>query len=486
MQKIDCFLPFLDTETTLKIVSKLREQPSISHIYLLVETENCILPDQVQTLHVDTLFSSATLMRMLQKATAPYFLFYTKKSLFTLGYYALERMLQIAQMTDAALLYANHYRDTTPHELIDYQIGSLRDDFDMGSLLLFDTKKSQKALQKIELDYQYAALYRLRLLLSQRHTIQHINEYLYTEMEWDRRASGEKLFDYVNPQHRMVQIEMEKACTRHLKEVGGYLKPDFESVDFSEKFQTEASVIIPVRNRERTISEAIVSVLSQKTDVDFNLIVVDNHSKDKTSEIVADFSQKDSRLIHIIPTRNDLGIGGCWNMAIHDPRCGKFAIQLDSDDLYAHENALQKIIDTFYQQNCAMVIGTYQMTDFHLQPIPPGIIDHREWTPDNGRNNALRINGLGAPRAFYTPILRTINLPNTSYGEDYAIGLCLSRTYRIGRIYEVLYTCRRWEDNSDAALDTATANRHNTYKDRLRTWELKARIALNQKQKLNL
>jgi glycosyltransferase involved in cell wall biosynthesis len=303
----------------------------------------------------------------------------------------------------------------------------------------------------------------------------HINEYLYTEIEHDTRSSGQKIFDYVDPKNREVQIEMEKACTQHLKDIGGYLEPDFKDVNFNlGNFETEATVIIPVRNRIRTIKDAIASVFSQKTNFNFNLIVVDNHSNDGTTEAINEFSN-DDRLIHLIPEREDLGIGGCWNMGIHHPKCGKFCIQLDSDDMYSADDTLQKIVDAFYEQNCAMVVGTYQMTNFNIEVIPPGIIDHREWTPDNGRNNALRINGLGAPRAFYTPVLRNIKLPNTSYGEDYAVGLTISRNYKIGRIYDVLYLCRRWEENSDASLDIVKMNNHNLYKDRIRTWELQAR-----------
>ena len=305
----------------------------------------------------------------------------------------------------------------------------------------------------------------------------HINEYLYSEVEQDTRRSGEKIFDYVDPKNRAGQIEMEQACTEHLKEIGGYLAPDFEKIEFDKgRFEYEASVIIPVRNRIRTIRDAIKSVLMQKTDFKFNLIIIDNHSTDGTTEAIDEFST-DERLIHIVPTRNDLGIGGCWNVGAHHPKCGKFAVQLDSDDVYSDENTLQTIVNAFYEQNCAMVVGTYMMTDFEMQMIPPGIIDHREWTPDNGRNNALRINGLGAPRAFYTPVLREINVPNTSYGEDYALGLMFSRRYQIGRVYNVVYHCRRWDDNSDASLDIVKMNAHNLYKDRIRTWELQARVA---------
>jgi hypothetical protein len=393
-------------------------------------------------------------------------------------------MCRIAEDTQAGMLYADHYqvvegnRKSAP--VIDYQKGSLRDDFDFGSVLFFDSVILKDAVSEMETNYQYAGLYDLRLRVSEKAELIHINEYLYSEVELDTRKSGEKQFDYVNPRNRAVQIEMEEVCIAYLKRVGGYLSPNFETITFETEssFPVEASVIIPVRNRICTIEDAIHSVLTQQTSFSYNLIIVDNHSTDGTSEIIAKYAD-DKRVIHVIPDRNDLGIGGCWNVGVHHSQCGKFVVQLDSDDVYSGSDTLQKIVDAFYAQNCAMVVGTYRMTNFQMQEIPPGIIDHREWTPENGRNNALRINGLGAPRAFYTPILRNINLPNTSYGEDYALGLRISRTWQIGRIYDVLYLCRRWEDNSDASLDVIKMNGHNTYKDRIRTWELQARIALN-------
>jgi glycosyltransferase involved in cell wall biosynthesis len=288
------------------------------------------------------------------------------------------------------------------------------------------------------------------------------------------------MFDYVDPRNRVVQLEMEKAVTRHLKEVGAYLEPNFREIQFdTDSFDTDASVIIPVLNRERTIRDAIESVMAQKSRFSFNLILVDNHSTDGTTKLVKKLGQQYSNLIHVIPERNDLGIGGCWNVGVHHPRCGMFAVQLDSDDLYAGEETLERIIQAFYEQRCAMVVGSYRMTNFELEEIPPGVIDHREWTEENGRNNALRINGLGAPRAFYTPLLRKIRIPNVSYGEDYAVGLAISRHYRIGRIYDPIYLCRRWEDNSDASLSVEALNRHNLYKDRLRSFELRARIKYN-------
>jgi hypothetical protein len=325
-------------------------------------------------------------------------------------------------------------------------------------------------------DYSFAGHYALRLAVSRVSPIVRIPESLYTRDELDTRKTGEKVFDYVDPRNRAVQAEMERAVTDHLKRIGAYLEPKFEPVDHgSHGFELEASVIMPVKNRIKTVGEAIKSVLAQKASFQFNCIVVDNHSTDGTSELIATLARQDSRVIHTIPERQDLGIGGCWNIGVHDRRCGRFAAQLDSDDLYKDHTTLQKIVDVFHREKCAMVIGSYQMTNFELKEIPPGVIDHKEWTPDNGRNNALRVNGLGAPRAFYTPILRKINIPNVSYGEDYAVGLEISRTYQIGRIFEPIYLCRRWEGNSDADLDVVRHNTYNAYKDRLRTIEVLAR-----------
>ncbi len=329
-------------------------------------------------------------------------------------------------------------------------------------------------------DHPFAGLFAVRLALSRRRAIARIGEFLYSKIEADVRRSGQKLFDYVDPRNRQVQIDMERAATRHLKAIDAYLKPDFKPANIRHgAFPVEATVVIPVRNRVRTIADAVQSVLRQAPSFPFNLIIVDNHSTDGTTEILRSFALQDDRVIHLIPVREDLGIGGCWNEAVHDPRCGRFAVQLDSDDLYKDETTLQQIVNVFHRERCAMVIGTYQMTNFDLQEIPPGIIDHREWTPDNGPNNALRINGLGAPRAFFTPILRQIKIPNVSYGEDYALGLAISREYRIGRIYEPIYLCRRWEGNSDADLDIATLNGFNVYKDTLRTLEILARQQKN-------
>ena len=467
MKKITCFVPYIDESQAGKTLSALRNSQLVDKVVCLDEP----------------VFKSETIRRIAAESKADYALVYTKTTTLELGYMALERLLQIAQDTEAGLVYADHYQvkggELVKALVIDYQKGSLRDDFDFGSVLFFDAAALKESVQRMTETYQHAGLYDLRLKLSQRYALVHANEYLYSEVEEDNRKSGEKQFDYVDPRNRDRQIEMEKACTQHLKEIGGYLEPHFKDIDFNQgEFEVEASVIIPVRNRAATIGAAIESVLKQQTKFKFNLIVIDNHSTDGTTEAIDAF-KADGRVVHLVPERTDLGIGGCWNYGVNSTHCGKFAVQLDSDDLYKDEHTLQTIVDAFYEQKCAMVIGSYMMTDFDLNELPPGVIDHKEWTPDNGRNNALRINGLGAPRAFYTPVLRSIGLPNTSYGEDYAMGLNISRHYQIGRIYDVLYLCRRWGGNSDAALSIEKVNANNLYKDRIRTWELEARIALN-------
>lgn len=483
--KINCFIPFQSAEQAKNTVISLKQSSLSNKIYLLTDNDTKDIINGCETIGIDSLRSTATIKKIAAKADTEYTLIYTKSADLRLGMFALNRMLQIIKDSDAGLVYADHYQvigeEKRNNPLIAYQKGSLRDDFNFGSLILYKTSELKKAVDKMDKEYKFAGIYDLRLKVSQTANLVHINEYLYTEIENDTRKSGEKIFDYVDPKNRQVQIEMEEACTDHLKKTGGYLAPCFKKVEFNKfDFEYEASVIIPVRNRIRTIGDAIKSVLNQKANFKFNLIVIDNYSTDGTTEAIDKFAS-DNRLIHIIPENKELGIGGCWNAGVHHPKCGKFAIQLDSDDVYSDENTLQKIVDAFYEQNCAMVVGTYMLTDFDMKMIPPGIIDHKEWTPENGRNNALRINGLGAPRAFYTPVLREIKVPNTSYGEDYALGLHFSREYQIGRIYDVLYLCRRWDDNSDASLDIVKMNSHNTYKDRIRTWELEARIALNKK-----
>ena len=475
-EKIDCFLPCDDLSLAQQTINQLRNSRTVQNIYLLVNSPLDDIKDARQ-ITVDNLTSSNTLMRMAENAKADYVLIMTKQASITLGQGALVRMLRVASDSNAAMVYS----DRTAHPVIDYFPGSIRDDFDFGCLWLVKTSLLHTfAMQAGEHDYQYAGLYALRLFLSRQGQIFHINESLYTEEETDLRASGVKQFDYVNPRNREVQIEMEHAATAHLAAIGAKIDPGFyRRPDFNEQeFEIEASVVIPVYNREKTIMDAVESALGQKASFKFNVIVVDNHSTDKTTELLN--SLHDERLIHIIPERTDLGIGGCWNVAINDDHCGRFAVQLDSDDLYSSPKTLQQIVDAFYKQNAAMVVGSYRMCDFELNTLPPGLIDHKEWTDENGPNNALRINGLGAPRAFFTPLLRQIQFPNTSYGEDYALGLIFSRHYRIGRIYTELYLCRRWGGNSDAALSVEKVNANNLYKDRLRTLEIQARQQMNQ------
>ena len=483
MKRIDCFLLYTDSEATLHTIAALQTSKEINSITLLTSDPTMVSSD-LPCIYTKNIWSSETIRKISTHTQAQYTLIYTKSEKLQLNLFALERFLNIAEDTLAGMAYSDYYElkngQQIYHPVIDYQSGSLRDDFDFGSLLFYSSKALKEAVHSMTENYQYAGLYDLRLKVSQSHSLVHINEYLYTEIENDSRKSGEKIFDYVDPKNRAVQIEMEQACTAHLKKIGGFLSPTFKPIQITEEnFEIEASVIIPVRNRARTIEDAIHSVLKQETKFPFNLIIIDNHSTDGTTEKIQQFTD-DVRVIHLQPTQTDLGIGGCWNLGVHHSKCGRFAIQLDSDDIYSGTHTLQKIVDTFYETQCGMVIGTYKMTDFQMQEIPPGIIDHKEWTPENGRNNALRINGLGAPRAFYTPLFRKLNLPNTSYGEDYAMGLRISREYQIERIYDVLYLCRRWEDNSDASLSIEKMNAHNAYKDKLRTWELQARIKQNQ------
>ena len=476
---IDCFIPWQSDEQVAATLQQLKADEQVKDVYFLREEG----PGNIETLRW-----------IAEKTSAPYLLLYTKYDKLQLGYFALTRMLTIAEDSNALMLYADHHI-TLPQggsregALIDCQLGSVRDDFQLGSLLLIRTSALKEYVaQAKDITYRFAALYDFRLFVSRTMLPVHVDEFLYTEVEQDTRLSGQKQFDYVDPRNRERQIEMEQACTAHLKAIGAYLAPEaFQNIDFSEgEFAVEASVIIPVRNRERTIEDAIRSALTQETSFPFNVIVIDNHSTDGTTEKIRQIETEGlpsgrfgGRLIHIIPERNDLGIGGCWNTAVHHPQVGRFVVQLDSDDLYSSPQTLQQMVDAFREQQAAMVIGSYRMCDFQLNTLPPGLIDHKEWTPDNGRNNALRINGLGAPRAFYTPVLRKLQIPNTSYGEDYALGLMISRRYHIGRLYHEVYLCRRWEGNSDAALSQDKINKNNTYKDHLRTLEILARQQLN-------
>lgn len=487
-EKIDLFLPCEYIDDAQNALSVLHEYKTVQHIHFLVSADFAAhhqVPEGCTFVITDRLESSNTIVSIAENTDADYVMICTRHTTIGWGNNTLERFLRVADDTDAVMVYADHDKmvegKMEKHPVIDYQSGSLRDDFDFGSLWCIKAQAlADYIAQSDREEYQFAALYDLRLYLSRVGEIFHLNEFLYSEAELDTRKSGEKQFDYVNPRNREVQIEMEKACTQHLGKVGALIDTTFyRQPDFGEQdFEYEASVIIPVFNREKTVADAVKSALGQKANFKFNVIVVNNHSTDRTGEILDEL--KADNLIQIVPERTDLGIGGCWNEAINSSFCGKFAVQLDSDDLYSSPKTLQKIVDAFYKQKAAMIIGSYRMCDFDLNTLPPGLIDHKEWTDENGCNNALRINGLGAPRAFFTPLVRQIQFPNTSYGEDYALGLAFSRRYRIGRIYDELYLCRRWGGNSDAALSVEKVNANNLYKDRLRTMELKARQHLLQ------
>lgn len=488
MSKITVALIYEKGAQQAALVDELLHCPVVEEVLLLNNKEQNYQTTSLKSrwLHLDT-FLNANLAQVLHATTTEHLLLILPGQSVRLGARAVERFLQTAEDSGAALVYSD-FRDeanntVTDHPLIDYKPGSIRDTFDFGSLLLLSKKASERALETygaLDEKLKFGGLYDLRLKLSIDAEILRIPEPLYTRIPTDTRLSGEKQFDYVDPRQREYQIEMEELASEHLKRIGAYLYPEFYSRPENHiEYVNRASIIIPVRNRERTIKDAVASALSQKADFKFNVIVVDNHSSDSTTEILAEIAHQDHRLVHLKPARTDLGIGGCWNEAVYSLPCGEYAVQLDSDDLYKDEHTLAKIIATFDEGNYAMVIGSYTIVNFDLHEIPPGLIDHAEWTRDNGRNNALRINGLGAPRAFHTPLLRQIGLPNTSYGEDYATALRISRHYEIGRIYESIYYARRWEGNSDAALPLPTANRYDAYKDYLRSVEIMARRRLN-------
>ena len=430
------------------------------------------------------LFDSHTIKQIAQKTKTDYALLQVKNSIIIPGQFFIERFLTVAQKISAGIVYSDFYeRDNgklVPHLLIEYQIGSLRDDFDFGYFMLIEKNALLKATEKIRNDLRFSGLYYLRLAISRKYEIFRIPEFLYTvEHDFEQGSAG-KQFEYVDSKNREGQIEYEKVVTEHLKKIKAFLKPVSRKIDLNRmNFEFEVSVIIPVKNREKTIADAVNSALKQKTKFKFNIIIIDNYSTDRTTDILKEFSARDNRIVHLIPERKDLEIGGCWNEAIFHEKCGKIAIQLDSDDLYMDNNTLQKIVDKFYSDKCAMVIGSYRLTDFYLNEMPPGIIDHKEWTDNNGSNNALRVNGLGAPRAYYTPVIREIKFPNVSYGEDYSVGLSISGKYKIGRIYESIYICRRWDGNTDSSLTIEQDKKNNFYKDKIRTIEILARQKFN-------
>lgn len=487
---IDAFVLYADAETTAVTLKQLKDEPLVSKIYVLLGGDEPCPFEGCEVIRVDDYRSSLTIKKITDALRAQYALVCTANTSITFGYRAISRMWSVASSVDSSVVYADRYvvknGETMKYPTLNTSQGSIRDDFDFGSVMLFKASMLQEYVNDFSNeDYKYSGWYDVQLFCLRRKPqtdLFHIGELLYTEEELDLRTSGEKQFDYVNPRNRDVQRERELVCTKHLKLIGAYVEPE-SIVDVSVErcdFEREASVIIPVRNRVRTIEDAIRSALSQRASFEFNVMVVDNLSTDGTTEVIQKLVAEDSRVVHIVPTRKDLGIGGCWSLAFNDERCGRFAIQLDSDDLYSGTDTLQRIVDKFYEERCAMVIGSYRMCNFQLETLPPGLIDHREWTSENGRNNALRINGLGAPRAFFTPMLREIGMPNTSYGEDYAVGLAFSRKYKIGRIYDELYLCRRWEGNSDASLTPEQVTRNNNYKDSIRAIEIISRQRLNE------
>jgi hypothetical protein len=482
---ITAFVPFNDREFTKGTIEQLNATALVDSIHALAGQGSDTRLEGASMHSVDSLLASSTMSLIASQASTPYVLLLVQDTSIDLTPFGLNRFLQVAQSAGAGLTYADYHEVKkgirSPHPTTDYQLGSLMDNFNFGSILLLDSGALKAAVGELSgANYKFAGLYALRLAIARKFPIVRVPEFLYAKIEMDVRTTGEKQFDYVDPRNRAAQVEMEQACTEHLKKIGAYLEPKFKTVNLDEgSFDVEASVIIPVKNRSRTVADAVGSVLKQKTDFPFNCIVVDNHSTDGTTDILKELAAKDKRLIHVIPARHDLGIGGCWTEGLHHKACGRFAVQLDSDDLYKDETTLARVVEMFRKEKCAMVIGSYQMTNFALQELPPGVIDHREWTPENGRNNALRINGLGAPRAFFTPVLRKLNLPNVSYGEDYAVALAISREYQIARIYDPIYLCRRWEGNTDANLDVEKMNTYNAYKDKLRTIEVMARQRKN-------
>ncbi|MGD1005630.1 MAG: glycosyltransferase family A protein [Ignavibacteriaceae bacterium] len=482
--KLTVFLPFNGNEFTLHVVEELKKSRLVENIFLLSPKGLKISPPDCKTLFIDSLFSLKTLKLISKNTNTDLILFIIKEVLIELCPNALERFISVIRDTNAGIIFSDFYETKSgvrkAHPLIDYHLGSLRDDFDFGTMLFIQSEALSKSLGNENYYYLYAGLYNSRLLISENYCIIRIQEFLYEVFENDLRYSTEKHFDYVDPKNREVQREMETAVTGHLKRIGAYLTPEFDLLDSDESdFEYEASVIIPVKDRAKTISDAVESVLKQKTNFPFNLIVVDNHSKDGTSNILNNYAVKNKDIIHLLTDSDYLEIGGCWNEAITNKKCGRYCIQLDSDDIYYNDNILQEVIDLFRKEKLAMIIGSYKVTDFYLKDQPPGIVAHKEWTPENGRNNALRINGLGAPRAFYTPLIRKIKFPNVSYGEDYAVCLAISRNYQIGRIYDPIYICRRWDGNSDVSLSIEKQNLYNAYKDRLRANEILTRQRLN-------
>ncbi len=486
MKPLTVVTPYSPEPFFEKTLLSLRESDMVEEIMILSQESVHLNIPRCCVLVAGPLPSHETLSLILDGIRTKYLLLLLETQQISFEPKAMERILAVAESTKADLVYSDFYdqseHEKTLHPLNDYQLGSVRDDFDFGAMILFSVPAVQKALKKYGVipEVKFAGLYDLRLKVSIDHSIYHLQEPLYSVIRnvgaIHELPLQEKIFSYVDPRNRTIQKEMETVFTDYLKKIKAYLPPKFNEVEqTTESFPMEASVIIPVRNRKETIGEAVKSALSQETDFPFNVIVVDNHSTDGTTAILSDLARQYSNLKHIVPKRTDLGIGGCWNEALHADACGRYAVQLDSDDLYSSNRTLQKMVNILRLGNFAMVIGSYTLVDSRLEEIPPGLIDHREWTDENGRNNALRINGLGAPRAFNTGLMRKTGFLNVSYGEDYGAALRICREYRIGRIYESLYLCRRWSGNSDAGLSLEEANRNHAFKDWIRTDEILAR-----------
>jgi hypothetical protein len=487
MKPLTAVVPYNPGPSLEKTLTVLTGSALVEEIVVVSEKPIDVKTAGCRLLVAGPLASHETLRPILEGVSTRYLLLLSGVQQISIEREGLEAFLARADSTKAGLIYSDFYESgeqgRVHHPLNDYQPGSVRDDFDFGCVMLFSMPAIQSALKAHGgiPAVTCAGLYDLRLKLSIEHPLHHVREPLYSVISPNEGSGSERLFAYVDPRNEAAQKEMEAVFTDYLSRIGAYLPPHrFREVEqTADPFPVEASVVIPVRNRKDTVADAVKSALSQQTDFSFNIIVVDNHSTDGTTAVLSDLARKYSNLNHIIPTRTNLAIGGCWNEALHSKACGRYAVQLDSDDLYSSARTLQKIVGLLQQGKYAMVIGSYTLVDFTLKQIPPGLIDHREWTNENGRNNALRINGLGAPRAFNTGLIRTIGFPDVSYGEDYAAALRICREYRIGRIYESLYLCRRWPGNTDAALNIEDTNRNNAFKDEVRSKEVVARQRMN-------
>jgi hypothetical protein len=490
MSSISVFVPYSDHPAFQTSIQPFIDSSLVQTIFVVHGGNYAGGIPNSESVVAKTSRGAEALNQLVQKNTNDYVLFLTSPEQIELGPNTLQRMMEVAEDTGAGMVYADYWEvkngTRSDHPVNDYLFGSIRDNFDFGSMILYSTAALNFAMRKYGPvpSCEHAGFYDIRLKVSIDHELFHLQEFLYAKVETDLRKTGEKLFDYVDPRNVAYQKEMEAVATQHLKNIGAYLVPKFEKIpEDSTAYPVEASVFIPVRNRVNTISDAVKSVLSQKTNFSFNILVVDNYSTDGTAAVLADLTAANPQVKHIIPARTDLGIGGCWNEGLFSSHCGRFIVQLDSDDIYSGTDTLQRIVNAFRAGEYGSVIGSYTLVNMKLEELPPGLIDHKEWTPENGRNNALRINGLGAPRAFRTGILRQSGFPNTSYGEDYAAVLRMSRKFQIGRVYENVYLCRRWEGNTDAALSLPAANRHDYYKDKIRTIEIMARQKMNRDTK---